>query len=51
MQLTQWREQAGTGDALDTQRSISTLEQAREHVVMQTPYLILSKPAQARSSA
>jgi NodT family efflux transporter outer membrane factor (OMF) lipoprotein len=28
-QLTQWREQAGTGDALDTQRSISTLEQAR----------------------
>ena len=29
VQLTQWREQAGTGDALDTQRSISTLEQAR----------------------
>ncbi len=27
--LTQWREQAGTGDAFDTQRSISTLEQAR----------------------
>ncbi|HBJ84340.1 MAG TPA: RND transporter [Verrucomicrobiales bacterium] len=29
VQLTQWREQAGTGDTLDTQRSISTLEQAR----------------------
>jgi NodT family efflux transporter outer membrane factor (OMF) lipoprotein len=29
VQLTQWRQQAGTGDALDTQRSISTLEQAR----------------------
>ena len=29
VQLTQWREQAGTGNALDTQQSISTLEQAR----------------------
>ena len=29
VQLTQWLEQAGTGDALDTQRSLSTLEQAR----------------------
>jgi NodT family efflux transporter outer membrane factor (OMF) lipoprotein len=28
-QLTQWREQAGTGNALDTQQSISMLEQAR----------------------
>lgn len=29
VQLTQWSEQAGTGTALDTQQSISTLEQAR----------------------
>jgi len=29
VQLTQWLEQAGTGDALDTQRSLTTLEQAR----------------------
>ena len=29
VQLTQWREQAGTGNALDTQQSLSTLEQAR----------------------
>ena len=29
VQLTQWREQAGTGNALDTQQSISILEQAR----------------------
>lgn len=32
VRLTQWREQAGTGDALDTQRSISTLEQARASI-------------------
>lgn len=32
VQFTQWREQAGTGDALDTQRSISTLEQARASI-------------------
>jgi NodT family efflux transporter outer membrane factor (OMF) lipoprotein len=29
VQLTRWREQAGTGTALDTQQSITTLEQAR----------------------
>ncbi len=29
VQLTEWLEQAGTGDALDTQRSVTTLEQAR----------------------
>ena len=29
VQLTQWREQAGTGNALDTQQSLSSLEQAR----------------------
>jgi NodT family efflux transporter outer membrane factor (OMF) lipoprotein len=29
VQLTQWREQAGTGSALDTQEAISTLESAR----------------------
>lgn len=29
VQLTEWLEQAGTGDALDTQRSLTTLEQAR----------------------
>lgn len=29
VQLTQWREQAGTGDGLDTQQALSTLEQAR----------------------
>lgn len=29
VQLTQWSEQAGTGNALNTQQSISTLEQAR----------------------
>ena len=29
VQLTQWREQAGTGSALDTQQARSTLEQAR----------------------
>jgi len=29
LQLTQWLEQAGTGSALETQQSISTLEQAR----------------------
>ncbi|EIQ01169.1 efflux transporter, outer membrane factor lipoprotein, NodT family [Opitutaceae bacterium TAV1] len=28
-QIAQWREQAGTGSALDTQQAISTLEQAR----------------------
>lgn len=32
LQLTQWREQAGTGDALDTQQAISSLEQARASV-------------------
>ncbi|MES1167372.1 MAG: efflux transporter outer membrane subunit [Pseudomonadota bacterium] len=29
VQLTQWREQAGTGTALDSQQSLGTLEQAR----------------------
>lgn len=29
LQITQWREQAGQGNALDTQQSLSTLEQAR----------------------
>ena len=29
VQLTQWREQAGTGNALDTQQAVSLLEQAR----------------------
>ena len=29
VQLTQWREQAGTGDALDTQQAVSALAQAR----------------------
>ena len=29
VQLTQWREQAGTGNGLDTQQALSTLEQAR----------------------
>ncbi len=29
VQLTQWREQAGTGDGLDTQQALSALEQAR----------------------
>ena len=29
VQLTQWREQAGTGNALDTQQALTTLEQAR----------------------
>lgn len=29
LQLIQWREQAGTGDALDSQQAISSLEQAR----------------------
>lgn len=29
LQLTQWREQAGTGDALDSQQAVSSLEQAR----------------------
>ena len=32
VQLTRWREQAGTGNALDTQQSISTLEQARASI-------------------
>jgi outer membrane protein, multidrug efflux system len=32
LQLTQWREQAGTGDALDSQQAISSLEQARASV-------------------
>src|ERR1035437_6392318 len=32
VQLTQWREQAGTGNALDTQQAISTLEQARASI-------------------
>lgn len=32
VQLTQWREQAGTGSALDTQQSISTLEQSRASI-------------------
>ena len=32
VQLTQWREQAGTGDALATQQSLGTLEQARSSI-------------------
>jgi NodT family efflux transporter outer membrane factor (OMF) lipoprotein len=32
VQLTEWREQAGTGNALDTQQSISILEQARSSI-------------------
>ncbi len=32
VQLTQWREQAGTGNALDTQQSVTTLEQARASI-------------------
>ena len=32
VQLTQWREQAGTGDALDTQQSLATLEVARASI-------------------
>ena len=32
VQLTQWREQAGTGDALATQQSVGTLEQARSSI-------------------
>jgi NodT family efflux transporter outer membrane factor (OMF) lipoprotein len=32
VQLTQWREQAGTGNALDTQQAIGTLEQARASI-------------------
>jgi outer membrane protein, multidrug efflux system len=32
LQLTQWREQAGTGDALDSQQAISSLEQARASI-------------------
>jgi len=42
LQLTRWREQAGTGTALDTQQSVATLEQARaslpslEETVIQT---------------
>ena len=32
VQLTQWREQAGTGNALDTQQALSTLEQARASI-------------------
>ena len=31
-QLTQWREQAGTGNALDTQQSLATLELARASI-------------------
>ncbi len=31
-QLTQWREQAGTGNALDTQQAVSTLEQVRASI-------------------
>ena len=31
-QLTQWREQAGTGTALDTQQSLATLELARASI-------------------
>lgn len=37
-QLTQWREQAGTGNALDTQQAISILEQARAAI----PTLLLT---------
>ena len=44
VQLTQWSEEAGTGTALDTQQSISTLEQARATI----PTLQLSV-AQARN--
>ena len=32
VQLTQWREQAGTGNALDTQQSLTTLELARASI-------------------
>jgi NodT family efflux transporter outer membrane factor (OMF) lipoprotein len=32
VQLTQWREQAGTGSALDTQEALSTLESARASI-------------------
>lgn len=32
LQLTRWREQAGTGDALDSQQAVSSLEQARASV-------------------
>lgn len=32
VQLTEWREQAGTGNALDIQQSISILEQARSSI-------------------
>ena len=32
VQLTRWREQAGTGNALDTQQATTTLEQARASI-------------------
>jgi multidrug efflux system outer membrane protein len=32
VQLTQWREQAGTGNGLDSEQAISTLEQARASI-------------------
>ncbi len=32
VQLTQWREQAGTGSALDTQQSLTTLEEAKSSI-------------------
>lgn len=32
LQLTQWREQAGTGSALDTQQAITSLQQARASI-------------------
>lgn len=32
LELTQWREQAGTGNALDSQQAISALEQARASI-------------------
>jgi len=44
VQLTQWREQAGTGSALDTQQALTTLEQAQASI----PALQLSI-AQARN--
>jgi len=41
VQLTQWSEQAGTGNALNTQQSISTLEQA--HATMPTLQLSIAQ--------
>lgn len=43
VQLTQWREQAGTGDGLDTQSSISTLEQARSSMPVLKLSIVQSK--------